>query len=324
MAIAALFGALALFWLSTRQYPIIVRAGVWIGGAGLLAWSAFGNGSRTEFGLSEAIVDAWVHRANLGEAAAVQAFNNNAVTVTQFMAQLSDFFIVAGIALGALSLLAFTRGERLERGLRPTILAMVGFVAGCAATLAIVAIGLGGQVRPRTYVGYVSERTLNDELSVHDGDTFQLGEVSLRLWGLDAPELDQICRGLENCGVHSRDQLASFLEGALVQCNQERSIRSGRLTESFGRPLVQCWRIQGGDRTNVAAWMIENGLAARYQDNDRYGFNDEVRHGSDLGVMRACSLRPDVWRSDREARRAFEAGATPSPEQAMGHCSPTN
>lgn len=320
-AMTALFGALALFWLSTRQFALLSRALIWVAGAVMLAWAAFGQAAPSnEFGLQSALEDLWRHREAPSEAAIVQAFKNNAVTVTRFVPQLLDFFVVAGAIMGALTLLAFTRGEALEKALRPTILALVGFIAGSTATLAVVAIGLGGQVKPRTFIGTVAETAASGEPSVYDGDTFWLGEISLRLWGVDAPELGQECRGLADCGAEARAQLASYLGGALVQCDQHQSLRSGRLTESFGRPLVRCWRLSQGRREDVGAWMIRNGFDMQYENNDRYGYAEEARDGRGRGVMRACSLQPHIWRRDRAVRVAFEAGATPAPEQAMGDC----
>lgn len=315
----ALFGALALFWLSTRQFATLLRLAIWAAGASSLAWAAFcTNKTVTEFGLRQALEDAWIHRGNLHNAVIVQALQHNAATVTRFIPQLSDFFLFAGALMGALALLAFTRGERIEQRLRPTILALAAFIAGSAATLAVVAIGLGGHVKPRTYIGQIARNAPNGEPTVHDGDTFLLGDVSLRLWGVDAPELSQECRGSPECAEASRTQLESFLVGKLVQCDQRQSVRSGRWVESFGRPLVQCRRISEDERIDVGAWMIQQGFAVRYEGDQRY-YPDET------GSFRfGCALRPDVWRRNQRARAAFEANQ-PLPEGAetMGNCPPT-
>lgn len=321
VAITALFGALALFWLSTRQFALIWRALIWLAGAGLLAWAAFFQPPTAEFGLWPALQDAWAHRENLNDAAIVHALANNGVTVAQFIPQLLDFFLVAGAIMGALALFAFSRGERLERALRPVILALFGFIAGSTATLAVVAIGLGGQVKPRTFIGQVASTTDNDENSVHDGDTFWLGEVSLRLWGVDAPELSQDCRGEPECAEMSRAQLESFLIGKLVQCDQRRSIRSGRLVESFGRPLVQCWRIDGAERIDVGAWMISNGYAVRYEYASEDYYPEIEGAGAGQNFRLGCALRPDIWRRDRAMRARFEAGQEVPQENLMGDCS---
>jgi endonuclease YncB( thermonuclease family) len=320
IAVGALFGALASFWLSTRQFALIWRAAIWIAGAALLAVSASSADGDQEFGLRQALQDAWAHRNSPGDAAIVHALTRNAGAVARFVPQLLDFFLIAGAALGLVSLAAFTRGERIERALRPTILAFFAFIAGCAATLVVVAVGLGGQVKPRTFLGYVQSEIPNGEASVHDGDTFWLGEVSLRLWGVDAPELNQECRGVDNCGEAARRHLESLLIGALVQCDQKRSMNSARFSESFGRPLVTCWVRSGAYRSDVGERMIADGYALPYRGDPVYGYSLAAEAGKNRGVMNGCTILPHLWRRDPATRRGFESGAMPAPEQTMGAC----
>src|SRR5215467_9531451 len=58
---------------------------------------------------------------------------------------------------------------------------------------------------------------------VHNGDTIQLGDVTYRLDGIDAPELDQICIDDHadpfSCGVVARDRLAKLIDGRAVHCD---------------------------------------------------------------------------------------------------------
>lgn len=314
-ALPAFVGSLALFWLSTRQFNFPVRFAVWASGIGLLAFAAFARFSTNDhFGVVEALADAWAYKADFDHAAIAQAFTSNADTVARFVTQLLDFFVVAGVVLAILTLLAFTRGERLEEALRPLILALIGFVAGGAAALALVAVGLGGQIRPQTFIGHVPQ-SVDGEAQVHDGDTFSLGEVSLRLWGIDAPELSQTCLGAENCGEQSRQHLESLVVGETVLCQQRQS-PTGRKIESFGRPLVECWTLHGPQRVNLGERMISDGYAVRYRGDPGY-FSSAGPDQFGLG----CTLRPDVWRTKREARIAFEAAHSIATNAAtMGDC----
>jgi endonuclease YncB( thermonuclease family) len=58
---------------------------------------------------------------------------------------------------------------------------------------------------------------------VHDGDTIQLGDVTYRLDGIEAPELDQICIDDHadpwSCGVEVRDQVTKLINGRAVRCD---------------------------------------------------------------------------------------------------------
>ena len=182
-------------------------------------------------------------------------------------------------------------------------------LAIAAAALALVAIGLGGQVKPQTFTGVVSSIGPNGEPSVHDGDTFWLGETSLRLWGIDAPELSQQCATSTNCGELSRAHLQALIVGKMIQCDQRLSVNSGRLVETFGRPLVKCWVLEGQRREDVGEAMISDGFAIRYRSDSRENFR--------LG----CTLRPDVWRTNREARAAFETNQPlPASAATIGNC----
>src|ERR1700760_1257339 len=57
---------------------------------------------------------------------------------------------------------------------------------------------------------------------VKDGNTIQLADVTYRLDGIDAPELDQICIDDHadpwSCGVDARDQLAKLVGARVVHC----------------------------------------------------------------------------------------------------------
>src|ERR1700739_2948459 len=58
---------------------------------------------------------------------------------------------------------------------------------------------------------------------VRDGDTIQLGDVTYRLDGVDAPELDQICIDDHadpwSCAIDARDQLTKLINGRNVHCD---------------------------------------------------------------------------------------------------------
>lgn len=260
-----------------------------------------------------AVWDAWEHRENPDDGVLWQALRRNTGSVARFVPQLLDVFLAAIAVLAALSLLAFTRGDRLEKFLRPSIFTMYGFMLGAVVALAVVAIGFGGQVRPRSYFGEIADT------DIHDGDTFWIGEMPMRLWGVDAPELNQICRGANDCGDTAREDLARLVSGALVRCDQEMS-SGGRIVESFGRPLVRC-EVRRGEEApfDLGEQMISSGRAARYKNDAAY--YPDVQERFALG----CTLRPHVWRSRRpadvEARAAFERdGTIVDPTLAMGAC----
>ncbi len=67
---------------------------------------------------------------------------------------------------------------------------------------------------------------------VRDGNTIQLADVTYRLDGIDAPELDQICIDDHadpwSCGVDARDQLAKLVGGHVVHCEDRGPSKTSR------------------------------------------------------------------------------------------------
>ena len=59
--------------------------------------------------------------------------------------------------------------------------------------------------------------------TVRDGSTLQLGNLTYRLDGIDAPAFDQLCiddhADSWTCGVEARDQLTKLIGGRAVRCD---------------------------------------------------------------------------------------------------------
>src|SRR6059058_2612822 len=59
--------------------------------------------------------------------------------------------------------------------------------------------------------------------TVRDANSIQLGDVTYRLDGVDAPELDQVCiddhADAWTCGIDARDQLTKLIGGRPVRCD---------------------------------------------------------------------------------------------------------
>jgi len=81
--------------------------------------------------------------------------------------------------------------------------------------------------------------------AVHDGDTFRIGQQSIRLWGINAAELDT------PMGPVARDALKDMIIGKQVTCE----IR-GR---SYRRLVALCH--VGGDGDDIARLMVHAGKA---------------------------------------------------------------
>lgn len=89
---------------------------------------------------------------------------------------------------------------------------------------------------------------------VSDGDTIGLGGVRSRIWGVDAPEIGQICR-IAGRSVRIGLEAKRFMTD-LVSRGELRCDRVGN-PDRYDRPVLRCW-IRGAD---VAEMLTRAGWA---------------------------------------------------------------
>jgi endonuclease YncB( thermonuclease family) len=85
-----------------------------------------------------------------------------------------------------------------------------------------------------------------------DGDSLEMNGNRLRLWGIDAPELNQTCDG-QPVGKMARTYLAGLLKSGPVIC-----ISKG--TDRYGRILAVC---RAGN-VDINRTMVRSGMAFAY------------------------------------------------------------
>jgi endonuclease YncB( thermonuclease family) len=82
---------------------------------------------------------------------------------------------------------------------------------------------------------------LCDELvgqaSIVDGDTLEIHGTRIRLWGIDAPESTQFCRGDDSlqyrCGAKAANDLDGFIARRTVSCIPVSLDQYGRTVASW-------------------------------------------------------------------------------------------
>ncbi|ENZ82844.1 MULTISPECIES: thermonuclease family protein [Caulobacter] len=90
--------------------------------------------------------------------------------------------------------------------------------------------------------------------NVHDGDTLRCGKTSIRLFGVDAPEVRRGKTPAEPLAYDARDLLVS-LTRERVGC---RVVDQDR----YGRQVARCWSSASPD---LNAAMIRSGLATEWR-----------------------------------------------------------
>jgi endonuclease YncB( thermonuclease family) len=130
---------------------------------------------------------------------------------------------------------------------------------------------------------------LGAEVRVVDGDTLRLGDRTVRLARIDAPERGQGCADPTgrafDCGAAAAEALSRLVDGRSVLC-----IVAGR--DRFGRGLGQC--SAGGAPLN--AGLVAAGWAlAEADDAPLRGIEAEARQAA-RGLWASGFTRPDEWR----------------------------
>ncbi len=128
-----------------------------------------------------------------------------------------------------------------------------------------------------------------------DGDSLRIGEVRIRLHGIDAPELDQTCTRAGAswpCGSEAAAQLSKLVTGRELLC-------FGQDKDQHGRVLARC-KVMGRDINQA---MVESGYALAFR---RYGTDyvaaEERAKAAKRGLWSGSFQPPGEYRSAHRSR----------------------
>ncbi|WP_439371386.1 thermonuclease family protein [Bradyrhizobium sp. DASA03120] len=139
------------------------------------------------------------------------------------------------------------------------------------------------------------------QASVVDGDTLEIHGTRIRLWGVDAPESSQLCRGDDSlqyrCGAEAANDLDSYIGRRPVNCVPLN-------LDQYGRTVATC-SVSGSD---LGEWLVRNGLALDWPQYSR-GRYDAAQHDAERagrGIWKGSYVEP--WRY----RACIRANGRPS------------
>ena len=134
---------------------------------------------------------------------------------------------------------------------------------------------------------------------VRDGGTLQLADVTYRLDGIDAPELDQICidehADAWACGVEARDQLASLIGGREVSC-EDLGLGAIYKNRHIGICTLE------GEKSTLNQLIVRQGFALNFEPYARERFREDEAgaKNSRRGLWRGCFVAPHEFRRGRK------------------------
>ena len=133
---------------------------------------------------------------------------------------------------------------------------------------------------------------LNGQASIIDGDTLEIHGTRIRLWGIDAPESSQLCRGEDSvqyrCGAKAANELDAFIERRPVDCSPVS-------LDQYRRTVAVC-SIDGVD---LGEWLVRNGLALDWPTYSK-GKYDTVQRDAEhagRGIWEGSYVEPWLFRA---------------------------
>src|SRR5271163_1799529 len=146
---------------------------------------------------------------------------------------------------------------------------------------------------------------------IRDGDQIQIGASRIRLSGIDAPSVDQLCLNTKGerwtCGVAARDELVKHVENKSWACHVERADRRGR-------SVAHC-EVDGED---IQQWMVRGGWALSYvRFSHDYDADEAAAREAKSGMWQGAFIAPWDWRIRNKKTVILGAAKPPANANAV-------
>ena len=135
----------------------------------------------------------------------------------------------------------------------------------------------------------VFSKTIYGIANVVDGDTLHIEKNKIRLYGIDAPEIDQTCTindKVWHCGLESTAALKKLVLNNNISCVVSD-------IDKYKRYIAECFI----NNKNINKFMVRNGwaIAYRYYSLD-YIVEEEFAKNSKIGIWQGEFIEPYKFR----------------------------
>lgn len=153
-----------------------------------------------------------------------------------------------------------------------------------------IAISIGFLVFFAWTQGLKAETYVTGMARVIDGDTVEIGELKIRLHGIDTPEIKQRCEGANGvmwaCGEGARHALSDKISGREIRC---RDMGTG----VYGRIIGACFL----DKKDLNGWLVAEGWAVAYvKYSEDYANQELLARAAKRGLWSGRFIMPWNWR----------------------------
>jgi endonuclease YncB( thermonuclease family) len=159
-------------------------------------------------------------------------------------------------------------------------------------TAAILRLAAIAAIAAAMAVSSVRAQELVGQANIIDGDTLEIHGARIRLWGIDAPEHDQLCRGDDSlpyrCGAAAANKLGALIAQRPVYC-------APKDIDRYGRTVASC----RADAEDLGEWLVREGLALdwpRYSKG-RYSAAQRTAESAGRGMWSGSYVEPWQYRS---------------------------
>jgi endonuclease YncB( thermonuclease family) len=146
---------------------------------------------------------------------------------------------------------------------------------------------------------------------IREGDQIVIGSSRIRLGGIDAPSVDQLCLNTKGerwtCGVAARDELIKHVENKPWTCHVNRVDRRGR-------SVARC-EVDGED---IQKWMVKSGWALSYvRFSHDYDAEEKAARDAKAGMWQGAFIAPWDWRVRNKKTVILGAAKPPANAHAI-------
>src|SRR5260370_39624804 len=142
---------------------------------------------------------------------------------------------------------------------------------------------------------------------IREGDHIQIGNTRIRLGGIDAPSVDQLCLNTQGerwtCGVAARDELIKHADNKSWTCHPRQTV------DRRGRTVARC-DVDGED---IQKWLVRNGWALSYtRGSHDYDADEKEAREAKAGMWQGALIAPGDLRI-REQKTTLLCAPKPPP-----------
>ena len=147
---------------------------------------------------------------------------------------------------------------------------------------------------------YSEEKVIFGWPRVIDGDSISIRQESIRLHGIDAPEIKQICKKKNNtpymCGVIAKDTLKNFIERESSGITRKKVYCYYSERDRYKRIIGKCY-VGKDSEFNLNHEMVISGQAVAYTKYSKdYIEAENTAKAKGRGIWQGKFDLPEEWR----------------------------